>query len=139
MTPDELRPILAGYRKTVEPAWSQATGHPLFPSTAGSAVGQCGVTSVWLQERLLEDHGIESVFCGGSVYVNHRVVEVHHCWLEVGEMVIDLTADQIEGFVAEVVCEPNYQLLRNEIAYAGQDSRRAPELLHRLALLKAAL
>lgn len=97
MTVDELLPVLASYRQQVEPAWSPATAHKGYTGAVGSPVGQCGVTSAWLQNRLYEDHGIESLYCVGKAKTDTGWVD--HCWLEVPGPVhlltIDLTVDQL--------------------------------------------
>ena len=83
-----LEQVLTGYRERVQPAWSAATAHPDFPASPGDPAGQCGVTSAWLQKRLQEDHGMQTLYCVG------RVGRPSHCWLETGNLVIDLTVDQ---------------------------------------------
>jgi len=102
---DELRPILHAYRQQVERAWSPATAHEGYEGKAGDPAGQCGVTSAWLQRRLLEDHGIEAAYCIGTRSNGHHVAR--HCWLETGRVVdpviIDLTADQYGG--GPVTCD----------------------------------
>lgn len=85
MTHEPLRPILTEYRTQVETAWSADTAHPDYPGAAGSPVGQCGVTSAWLQQRLLEDHSIDATYCTGPVFgPAGGCLDAHHCWLEVG-------------------------------------------------------
>lgn len=94
MTPDELPPILAAYRKQVEPAWSAATAHRR-QGAPGDPAGQCGVTSAWLQERLKEDHDLDTLYCVGDVHQGFLKSLRDHCWLETnGRLVIDLTVDQ---------------------------------------------
>jgi hypothetical protein len=146
VTPDELRPILTAYRKQVEQGWSKATAHPSYEGADGSPVGQCGVSSAWLQRRLLEDHGIATAYCYGAVYSNHRVVGADHCWLELGagpdRLVIDVTADQMPG-VSDfpVLYASHSELIRDDIAYRALG--RGPSVTAnghgRLALLEAAL
>ena len=96
---DTLRPILAGYRELIQPAWSPATAHEGYIAKRGNPTGQCGVTSAWLLRRLREDIGVNAVFCSGSVVPNGRGASLRdHCWLEVGtgidRIVVDLTIDQ---------------------------------------------
>ncbi|HEY9410654.1 MAG TPA: hypothetical protein VIP77_13835 [Jiangellaceae bacterium] len=94
---DTLRPILAAYRAEVQPHWSAATAHPDYEGAAGSPVGQCGVTSAWLQRRLAEDHGLEVRYCTGTRIASPTDLGSSHCWLELlygATLVIDLTADQ---------------------------------------------
>jgi hypothetical protein len=144
---DELRPILHGYRERVEQAWSPATAHPGYEGKAGDPAGQCGVTSAWLQRRLLEDHGIHSLFCTGEVPPLRD-----HCWLEAAigraesqfprRVVIDLTADQRFGHA--VVCDRRVDLLMLGIDYQARTARTAHALLAdpvqtRLAILTEAL
>lgn len=143
MNADELRPILAGYRLQVETAWSEDTA--VYKGTAGSPRGQCGVTSAWLQERLLEDHDIDTLFCHGVLCSNHAVIDYDHCWLEHIDgrfIVLDLTADQFPG-LPQVVCGTySWNLI---LIYIAQVSRTPSELAadeplqRRLALLKKAL
>jgi hypothetical protein len=140
VTPDELRPILHGYRKQVEQAWSKATAHPRFEGSDGNPVGQCGVTSAWLQKRLAEDHGIETTYCCGPVYLNHRVVTADHCWLELGGLVIDLTAGQMVGVSdLPVLYAAHSELVRDGIVYVARSNRVTANGLGRLALLEGAL
>lgn len=142
----ELRPVLEGYRRRVERAWSAGTSHPEYNGAAGSPVGQCGVTSAWLRERLLLTYGVRTTFCVRAVYLNHNVIEDHHCWLEIGEderrLVIDVTADQMPG-VSDfpVLYASHAELLASDIGYAGlvYRQRYSPDLMGRLALLKEAL
>jgi hypothetical protein len=144
---DELRPILHAYRKQVEPAWSAATAHESYEGKAGDPAGQCGVTSAWLQRRLLDDHGIYTVFCTGEV-----LPLGDHCWLLMPnfragsefpkQVVIDLTADQ--RFTDSVVCDHHVDLLVRGIDYRAATARTATALLAdpvqaRLAVLQEAL
>lgn len=96
MNANELRPLLVEYRSQVEQAWTVETAHPDFAGKAGPPVGQCGVTSLWLQKRLLEDHGIKTHFSEGPLHARGEVLR-NHCWLETYGYthVIDLTANQI--------------------------------------------
>lgn len=142
MNLDELRPILAAYRKQVEPAWSAATAHPDYEGKPGDPTGQCGVTSAWLQRRLREDHGIETAI---------RFLAWSHCWLETVEpgdaypVVIDLTANQwpqTEKWV--VVCDEFTDLVRQDLLYVYIQSLTHEQLLadpvqERLALLTEAV
>lgn len=149
MNADELRPILAGYRQQVERAWSEDTSHPAHKGAIGSPVGQCGVTSAWLQERLYEDCAVEALYCEGRVTcTTHSQTLRHHCWLEIGGMtwdrtVIDLTADQIPCWDGTYLYA-SYWVLCEEFARYSADVRlpvpsREDDLRQRLALLKAAL
>ena len=151
MTPDELHPILTAYRTRIQPAWSKATAHPSFEGADGSPVGQCGVTSAWLQRRLREDHGISAMYCLGSVQTAggfHR----DHCWLDIPDLwaplatnsrvVIDLAGGQYG--LMPVICGFIGELARlNFIHYIAE--RRLTEeqvrdpLTSRLALLEGAL
>lgn len=92
---NDLRTILAGYRATVEKAWTADTAHEGYEGAAGSPVGQCGVTSAWLQRRLLEDHGIDTLFCTGVLECHCGETLPNHCWLEGEYWVADLTSDQL--------------------------------------------
>lgn len=147
MTPDELRPILHGYRKQVEQGWSKATAHPSFEGADGSPVGQCGVTSAWLKLRLLEDHGIAATYCQGRVYqTDGGVVLNDHCWLvEWNDLVvIDLTADQPPLGREPVICDAYGVLFRQGIdyipvRYINPEQLRASSVQARLALLESAL
>ena len=144
MTPDELRPILTAYRARIQPAWSKATAHPSFEGADGSPVGQCGVTSAWLQRRLREDHGIETLYCSGSYYAKPTSQGVAHCWLEYINghfVVLDLTADQIGG--DEVVCDSYMDLYSQGVHYVTHDGSPGPApsvaFARRLTLLEGAL
>jgi hypothetical protein len=97
-----LRPLLAAYRQQIEPAWSDRTSHPDFPGALGSPTGQCGVTSAWLQQRLRDDHGIDTTYYVGQVWLYSALLERDHCWLQVDDIVIDITASQLG--LNETVC-----------------------------------
>jgi hypothetical protein len=104
MKPDDLRPILAACREQVAKAWSPATSHPDFDGAPGSPVGQCGVTSAWLLQRLKRDHDLTTDYFQGSVWDAGRIVAENHCWLETPDgLVIDLTAGQFGQ--EEVICD----------------------------------
>lgn len=120
--------ILTAYRREIEPAWSEGTGHPAYEARSGSSDGQCGVTSAWLRERLEADHGLHADFRCGYV-VAYGEEHLGHCWLELDGVVIDLTGDQFG--LPEVVCG----------APEGVSYRGVPYLAptRRLGLLKAAL
>jgi hypothetical protein len=142
---DELRPILMGYRKQVEQAWSPATAHEGYEGRAGDPAGQCGVTSAWLQRRLLEDHGIETAYCIGTRSNGHH--SARHCWLETGRVldpvINDLTADQYGG--DPVTCDFYSVLVLEHWFYYSTERRLDTEGLladpvqARLAILTAAL
>jgi hypothetical protein len=144
---DELRPILAAYRKQVEPAWSAATAHPDYEGKPGDPTGQCGVTSAWLQRRLWEDHGIATTYCHGSAWcLGNRTLD-DHCWLEIGEgmdrLVVDLTAEQVPG-LRHWISAPFGQLCDYQIAYVAASRHTAEQPLpaavqDRLALLTEAV
>lgn len=137
MNADELRPILAGYRTQVEKAWSEDTSHPDYKGAAGSPVGQSGVTSVWLQERLSEDHGIDARCVLGSLYNTDRLLDSRHVWLHTGELLVDLTADQYGE--APVICETDVRPRLHYIPRRSLILTKKDPVLSRLALLKAAL
>jgi len=118
---DELRPILHGYRQQVQQAWSPATAHPGYEGKPGDPAGQCGVTSAWLQRRLLEDHGIETWYCVGDVFHRGRALR-DHCWLEIGEgrnrAIADLTVDQIHGAQDRlIICATFRDLCSESVGY----------------------
>jgi hypothetical protein len=131
VTPAELRPILAAYRDQVAAAWSPATAKPGFDAEPGTPAGQCGVTSAWLQGRLFHDHDIDSVYYTGRVWIGERAVTPAHCWLQHGDIVIDLTGDQFG--LNEVVCGYKDTLI---VSYLGRPGKRP---LQRLRVLEEAL
>jgi hypothetical protein len=149
MNLDELRPILHGYRKQLETAWSPATAHEDYEGKQGDPTGQCGVTSAWLQRRLAEDHGITAIYCGGHVWLVGQCVGPDHCWLEIGDgpdrLVVDLTADQLRGMSPwPVVCSAYGQLLMGFIKYQSHRWLTSDELAGepvqaRLSILTEAL
>jgi len=128
---DELRPILAGYRAQVQQAWSPATAHEGYEGKAGDPAGQCGVTSAWLQRRLLEDHDIDTLFCKGGFYATPTDQGVDHCWLELSDgscVVIDLTADQFGE--ESVVCDTYGELvIRDRVYYIARSGVPPEDLL----------
>ena len=131
MSPDELRPILTAYRKQVESAWSEATAHKKFAAKPGDPAGQCGVTSAWLQRRLRADYGLGTVYYAGRVELNRSTIASHHCWLQNGPIVIDLTGSQYG--LNEIVCGHRLDLIPD---YQGRPGRRP---LQRLKVLTEAL
>jgi hypothetical protein len=136
---DELRPILHAYRAQAQQAWSAATAHPGYEGKVGDPAGQCGVTSAWLQRRLLEDHGIETTYCVGYVYLGFAYRSTpEHCWLELEsrtyQTVLDLTAQQWDlGWPADpglsVICAPRGLLRRRLIDYVSLKRLTAEQLL----------
>lgn len=122
MNLDELCPILHGYRKQLEAAWSPATAHEDYEGKQGDPTGQCGVTSAWLQRRLREDHGIATAYCVGAVFSVCGEESADHCWLESGDgpgrLVIDLTASQMDYLKnLPIVCMPASTLKHHWIDY----------------------
>lgn len=137
---DFLRPLLTDYREWVEAAWSAQTAHEDYAGAPGSPVGQCGVTSAWLQHRLNADHGIATTLCRGAIYTAPRdLADAGHCWLEHDGVVIDLTADQFG--LPPVTCDTYEDLiLRDWVYYLPQFTGPAEDpLLARLAVLEGAL
>jgi hypothetical protein len=102
MTPQEIRPLLAGYRTAVQQAWTVATAQDGYDAAPGSPVGQCGVTSAWLQHQLNTDHGIATDYFEGSVWLESKRLTDDYCWLQVDDIILDLTADQYG--LNETVC-----------------------------------
>jgi hypothetical protein len=107
-------------------------------------VGQCGVTSAWLQEQLWKDHMLVTTYCIGYVYTgfSHKGSE-EHCWLELDDIVIDLTADQLDVGL-HVVCEESEALRRRLIDYNSVTRffvlpSEDADLRRRLALIYKAL
>lgn len=117
--------LLRSYRDQVQPAWTAETAHPGFPGEAASPVGQCGVTSAWLQQRLADDHGIHSSFLHGTLAYIGGFAD--HCWLTVGGQVVDLTASQF-GLPEIVYGAPD------GIRYAGRPSLWPVERLRLLRI-----
>ena len=134
---DTLRPILDAYRAEVQPHWAPASAHPEFDGKQGDPAGQCGVTSAWLQRRLLEDHGIETRYCVGPVHGGNTLLDARHCWLEhdlpSGEwLIIDLTSDQFRHlwFTEPVVCErPDEIVAQRWVYYATASTVVSPAQL----------
>ena len=148
MSADTLRPILAAYRAEVQPHWSAETAHPDYEGAAGSPVGQCGVTSAWLQRRLAEDHGVEAHYTLG-ILRNASNYGVEHVWLDLGawpdSLVLDLTADQDPKFgLTSVVCTGYSDLFREGADYIPERYLSLAETLRnpvreRLAILTEAV
>lgn len=134
-----LREILAGYRATVEKAWSADTAHEGYAGAAGSPVGQCGVTSAWLQRRLLDDHGIDTLFCTGDLECSCGERLSDHCWLEGEYWVADLTSDQLpcanRGWELPYLTSTDYSATRRYTAVEAANLG----LQGRLALLTEAV
>lgn len=143
MNANELRPLLVEYRSQVEQAWTVETAHADFAGKAGHPAGQCGVTSVWLQRRLMEDHGITTHFSEGSLFARGGVAR-KHCWLESEDyrLVLDLTADQL-AIDHPVVCDTHWGAWSLGLEYVGEyffcDLSDKGDLLHRASLLTEAV
>ena len=147
MNLDELRPILQGYREQVAPAWSPATAYN-GDGEQGSPRNQCGVTSAWLQRRLAEDHGVETVYCYGTVISTRTFRAVDHCWLEIGDatkaLILDLTGTQIPTLTWRVVCMDYVALYERGFDYNlserfAFEQLAADPVQARLAVLEAAM
>jgi len=141
MNANELRPLLVEYRSQVEQAWTVGTAHPDFAGKSGHPVGQCGSTSVWLQKRLAEDHGIKTHFAEGMLFA--RAESLHHCWLETQDyrLVIDLTADQ-QAVDHPVVCDTHWTAWSLGLEYVVEYFHTHldnVDLLHRASLLAEAV
>lgn len=142
-----MRELLTAYRAQVETAWSERTSHPDYPGTPGSSVGQCGVTSAWLQERLAEDRGIYATYCTGPVFgPASGCLDAHHCWLEIGaagdpdRLVLDLTADQL-GLEPVLYATWNLLAWRDRVFYESRARYYEPDdaVRPRLDLLTGAM
>lgn len=145
----DLRPILTAYRQQAQAAWTPETAHAEFEGKAGDPAGQCGVTSAWLQQRLHDDHGIDSWYMVGQVWLNGARLAEEHCWLEIGDgldrIVIDPTADQLPGVSdLPVLYAAHAELLRDGIHYWSFETLDYDDILldpviDRLGLLEAAV
>ncbi|WP_328855104.1 hypothetical protein OHB01_07000 [Microbispora hainanensis] len=135
----EWRDRLLGYRRMLEPCWSERTVHPRYqesPVAAGDPRGQCGVTSVWLARTLRTDLLLEPVYCYGRLRVGRDDVEdvSHHCWVEIGpahdprRFVIDLTADQSDGVREQVTLGEHRALADRGLRYESAARLRLDEL-----------
>lgn len=122
---------LLAYRRVVEKAWTSKTAHPRYTGLTGRPLGQCGVTSAWLQKRLREDHGIKATYCVGEVTGPDGTLG-HHCWLQSGRDVYDLTIDQRW---------PDQPFLNPDLNYwpSWSMDNPGPAVLERLAVLEEAL
>lgn len=144
----DLRPILAAYRQQAQAAWTPETAHAEFEGKAGDPAGQCGVTSAWLQRRLAEDHGVHAWFAEGTAY-RLGDDELDHCWLEIGHgwqrVIVDITADQLDGMDRPVVCATYPELCAEYVSYIARrrltaaDLRADDAIRPRLAIFEQAL
>jgi hypothetical protein len=139
---DELRPILTAYRAEVEKGWTAATAMPGYSGGPGLPNGQCGATSAWLRKRLLEDHGIKTHFTVGTLVAPTGMAA--HCWLETYgyELVLDITADQMDRTAKVVCCSPTEASDLNLVYVSHMylpDLDREGDLLRRTALLTEAV
>ncbi|GAA1514852.1 hypothetical protein [Kribbella lupini] len=149
---------LGNCRERLLEAWDEDTIYrgPLDAplENARPSRGQCGVSSAWLIEQLLDRvDGSKLAYCYGQVSLGSTQLLTSHCWVEVvgdsydQRWVIDFTADQIEALRRyEVLCWPHDELLeRLTINYDSSISRLDPiELSNdlvqkRLDILKANL
>jgi hypothetical protein len=142
MNADELRPILTGYRAEVEKGWTTATAMPGYSGGPGLPNGQCGATSAWLRKRLLDDHNLKTHFTAGVLMVGSEVTA--HCWLETHgyELVLDITADQMDRTTKVVCCSPTEAAGMNLVYVSHMylpDLDREGDLLRRTALLTEAV
>ena len=138
-TAPEWTERLLGYRRTLEPCWSDRTAHPRYQDpavAAGDPRGQCGVTSVWLARRLRTDLLLEPVYCYGRLRVGRDDAEdvSHHCWVEIGpshdprRFVLDLTGDQSEGVREPIVLGEHRTLAGRGLRYETAARLRLDEL-----------
>lgn len=117
---------LAGIEQIFRAAWGADTCDPAETSwsAANPARGQCGVTSLVLQDLL------GGTLLLADVHVDGEKVG-HHYWLRLGSVEIDLTRDQflpseIVGSPNEVIrppdaprrCREQYELLRARVFQA---------------------
>ena len=131
MQPNELLPILTAYRTHVSQAWSPATAKPGYDAEPGTPAGQCGVTSAWLKDRLFDDHDLDTVYYTGRVWIGEKAISADHAWLQYGDVVIDLTADQFG--LEPVVC--GYR----DYLFGWYEGRPGKRPMKRLAVLLEAM
>jgi hypothetical protein len=125
-----LWPALDGFRALLSLSWRPDTAYPgtVTPAkwVAGDPNGQCGVSSVWLAEMLSHKYSIRSTFCRGSLTFDGQAEDVgDHCWLEIqgesGELILDLTSDQAQGFNRQIVFESKASLDRKQVHYNSRE------------------
>ena len=91
----ELIKVLAAlFRNAVESTTNLPVPLDQFPK------GDCGETSLLLAQWLWE-HGVESHY-----YCGRRADGATHAWLEVGDIIVDITGDQFEEFQHPVYVGP---------------------------------
>jgi hypothetical protein len=126
-----VRPTLGRFRTLLSQGWSPETAYPGTVSLEHWAPGdprrQCGVSSVWLAEKLLRDYGIPATFCRGSLVFGSETARNvdDHCWLELDggsgqPLILDLTCDQAEGFYKQIVFESKAHLEAEQVHYIPQ-------------------
>ena len=117
------------YRDLLSRSWSPQTAFPgtvnLNEWVPGTSRGQCGVSTMWLKQRLAQDFDFAFKFCHGALRLNahpdHDIPD--HCWLELKErpggeiMVLDLTGDQSVACERAVIYDTRSNLERDGIQY----------------------
>ncbi|GAB3821125.1 hypothetical protein GCM10028799_31920 [Kribbella italica] len=124
------------HRKRLSDAWSEDTrymgGLDQPDGHRAKSSGQCGVSSAWLIEQLLDRVDASRLsYCYGQVRLGTTPLLMAHCWVEVMESsyeqrwIVDCTADQVEALRRyEVLCWPHDELLDQlEISYDASIAR----------------
>jgi hypothetical protein len=133
-----LAELLPEFRELLEQGWSSRTVHPDFAgSPFGSPKGQCGVSSVWLAREIRHRFRLDATYCYGRLSSRTGQFDDvdRHCWIEIGpsnsenRLVIDLTADQAEGFNERIVHEEWAALSGRGVRYEARMRRSLDELI----------
>lgn len=105
--PDTIRRLATLFRRAIE-----ATPKSELPNTfAEFPRGACGDATLLLA-KFLEEHD-----CGAFNYVLGERCEHSHAWLQQGELVVDITADQFEDVPGPVIVEHGSAW---HVAFAGE-------------------
>ena len=130
----ELRSRLEVERRRLEGAWGEETRYRNFtylPRHPDSK-GQCGVSSAYLF-KILRGMDLQVAFCEGNAYFPDGIAPIlDHCWLEVfggpgteigaaRNYIVDVTADQAEGFAGPILFMTREEALEQGIDYRNND------------------
>jgi hypothetical protein len=108
--------LAGGWRHAIE--GSDLADHPIFQRFPH---GSCGDSSRTLA-KFLESHGVTGVeyVLGGSV--SHPQGLPTHAWLEIGGIIVDITADQFEWYPGPAVIVGRDRTWHSQFAERDRDT-----------------
>lgn len=87
----EIERDISLIRNSLERGWNTDTAHAKYNSATGSPAGQCLVSALYAFAQL--KHYAPVIVRGKITGIDNS-----HYWLEVGDKIIDFTADQFDGY-----------------------------------------